>query len=29
MGLCIDEDSQDELTDERLKDWYEDIKGDF
>lgn len=29
MGLCIDEDSQDELTDERLKNWYEEIKGDF
>jgi len=29
MGLCIDEDTQNELTDERLKSWYEDIKKDF
>lgn len=29
LGLCIDEDIQDDLTDERLKNWYEDIKGEF
>ena len=29
IGLCIDEDMQDELTNERLKNWYEDIKKYF
>jgi len=29
IGLCIDEDTQDKLTDERLKNWYEDIKKYF
>ena len=29
IGLCIDEDTQDDLTDGRLKNWYEDIKGYF
>lgn len=29
IGLCIDEDNQDKLTDERLKNWYEDIKQYF
>ena len=29
IGLCIDEDNQDDMTDERLKNWYEDIKGSF
>jgi len=29
VGLCIDEDTQDELTDKRLKNWYEEIKVHF
>ncbi len=29
VGLCIDEDNQDELTDERLEQWYENIKEHF
>jgi len=29
LGLCIDEDNQDDLTDERLKNWYEAIKKYF
>ncbi len=29
MGLCIDEDNQDKLTDERLEKWHKGIKGYF
>ena len=29
IGLCIDEDTQDDLTEERLKKWHEDIKKYF
>lgn len=29
VGLCIDEDNQDKMTDQRLKDWYENIKIHF
>jgi flavodoxin I len=29
LGLVIDEDNQDDLTDERLENWAEQIKGDF
>lgn len=29
IGLCIDEDNQDDMTDERLKNWYDDIKSYF
>jgi flavodoxin I len=28
MGLCIDEDNQDELTEERVQRWVEQIKGE-
>mgnify|MGYP000415710013 CR=1 FL=1 len=29
VGLVIDEDNQDDLTDERISAWIEDIKGDI
>ncbi|MGA1940294.1 flavodoxin [Arcobacter sp. YIC-310] len=29
VGLVIDEDNQDDLTDDRIKAWAEDIKGDI
>lgn len=29
VGLVIDEDNQDDLTDDRIKAWTEDIKGDI
>ncbi len=29
LGLCIDEDIQDELTEERLEKWYQNIKQYF
>ena len=29
MGLALDDDSQDDLTDERIKDWVEKLKKDF
>lgn len=29
LGLAIDEDNQDDLTDERLESWANQIKGDF
>lgn len=29
LGLCIDEDQQDDLTDERLKNWYDSIHSEF
>lgn len=29
MGLAIDEDNQDELTDERVDQWVEQLKGEF
>lgn len=29
VGLVIDEDNQDDLTDERIKTWVEDIKSDI
>jgi len=29
VGLAIDEDNQDDLTDERISAWVEDIKGDI
>jgi len=29
IGLCIDEDNQDDMTDVRLKNWYEAIKKNF
>lgn len=29
VGLVIDEDNQDDLTDDRIKAWSEDIKGDI
>ena len=29
VGLVIDEDNQDDLTDDRIKAWIEDIKGDI
>lgn len=29
VGLCIDEDNQDDMTDERLQNWYNAIKDNF
>lgn len=29
VGLVIDEDNQDDLTDERISKWVEQIKGSF
>jgi len=29
LGLVIDEDNQDDLTDERLESWANQIKGDL